>query len=258
MIIEKTIKNLLSFIYNLVPVKFLDKLISGLSQEFYRLLDYRDILLKSIVPNINMSIGSIPDFNKKYGIPNTLIGTDEEKINRIIEKVDITGFPGPAWFQDQIQKAGFPLYVHENTPTVAQELQFNDFQFSTFEQWGATSIFTNPLETPGVLIVGQPWGNSGPYPVIQYGSAGLQFGQKNLQVGGKDLAKKSPIPKNYEIQPDSATWGFYFWLSPFSDRLAVDDNELLLLTEDQFEYLKTIVISNKLVRNWCIAQVKTI
>lgn len=257
MMIEKTIKRFLDFLYLLIPVKFLDALISGIAVEFYRVIDYKDSILKSVIPNVNMSLLAIPDFNKKYGIPNTLTGTDEEKINRLIEKIDITGFPGPDWFQEQIQKAGFNLYVHENLPTAVSELQWGDFQFSDFVQWGATSRFQNPLLTLGLLIVDQPWGNSGPYPVIQYGSTGLQFGQKNLQVGGKDLSKKSPISEEYEIQSNPALWGYYFWLSPFEDRLAETEDELLLLTEEQLDYLKTLVISNKLVRNWCIAQVRT-
>lgn len=281
--IERTIKRLLKGISILIPVKHLQNLIEGFAVEFYRFIDFKDEILRSVVPNVNMSTQSISDYNKMFGIPNSLSGTNSEKIARIIEKSDITGFPGKDWLQDQVRNAGFDLYVIEQTIQSTSFRQWGDFQFAESLQLGLTERFLNPGTVPGILIVNQPYGGFGKiyetqyapgtltvytsmYGDIQYGeeqegtifeTTYTQYGTSGLQYGTPDLNQTYPRALEYTVTSLPAGWGFYFFLSPFADRLATD-LELLQISTDEYTYLRQLVISSKLVRNWCIAQVEVV
>ena len=123
--IERLYKRLLKGITILSVVKDLKLLIEGIAVEFYRVIDYKDEVLRSVVPNENMSVDSIEDYNVMLGIPNSLSGTNYEKIARIIEKNDFYGFPGKDWLEGQIRKAGYDLYVIENTVQLTNQRQWN-------------------------------------------------------------------------------------------------------------------------------------
>ena len=278
--IERLYKRLLKGITILSVVKDLKLLIEGIAVEFYRVIDYKDEVLRSVVPNENMSVDSIEDYNVMLGIPNSLSGTNSEKIARIIEKNYFYGFPGKDWLEGQIRKAGYDLYVIENTVQLTNQRQWNDFQFSESVQFGLTERFLNPVLVPGELIVNQPWGGLGRIYTTQYGPGSLdvydsmygsmqfgdyqygsvnetiimQYGTDGLQYGTPDLTQTYPRAREYELTIDPMYFGFYFFLSPFPDRTA-EVGELLELTVDQYIYLRRLVISSKLVRNYCIAQV---
>ncbi|PKL40740.1 MAG: hypothetical protein CVV44_03800 [Spirochaetae bacterium HGW-Spirochaetae-1] len=196
--------------------------LEGLAVEFGRVIEMKNRVLSVVVPNVNMDTDAIEDYNEKYGIPQYLTGTDAQKINRIIERASLVGHGGPEWLEEQIQKAGFALYVHLNLPTDEDELQLGDFQMSSTIQFGSPLTYIDPELVPGELIVGT-----------------------------------HPTGGSWIITDDAFYWGYYFFLSPFSDRLAAA-GELLELSQQQYNYLYKVITSLKYMRNRCIAQVEIV
>jgi hypothetical protein len=222
--IKKTLSRLSGKIYGFNPVVWYPVLLEGVAVEFNRLREYKNNVLSATVPSEQMTPDSIDDHNRKYGIPSTLSGTDAVKIGRIIEKAALDGYPGPDWIEEQIQKAGYLLYVHEN------------------------EILTQSIK----LVVGStPSGGSKPF-LSQLGS--FQLG--DYQIGTPDFSKINPQPFIYTRTDDPTRWGYYFTLSPFPDRMAVDSSEFLEVPENDFNYLCNLIIEISLQRNWCILQAK--
>jgi len=205
------------------------ELMSGFAVEFGRVVDYRDKVKRSIVPNPDMDPDTIDDYKIKYGESNYLGGTTEDQINRIIEKAALTGNGGPDWIQEQVQQAGFPLYMIENADR---------------------SI--DPATVQGSLIVCSPPRGEGK-ETIQFDDYGIQFDDP-VQYDSPNPKTTYPVPVKYEIGSDPKYWGYYFFLSPFPDRLATQ-SELLLLTGRDYIYLKNLIIELKHLRFRCIAQV---
>lgn len=226
-------------------------LYDGLSCEFDRVNDFRGIVKSSTVPNENMDHSTIEDNQIKYGVDDIISLTSEQKIERIIEAATRDGNGGPDWLEEQIQKAGFPLYVHLNIIVNATVPQFGTFQFGN-DQFGGTSSYTNPADVPGETVASSPNGNIGPL-FKNFGN--FQFG--NFQFGQQLENTANPRPKSFTITTDPNRWGYFFFLSPFEDRLALS-NELLGLTQENFDYLKKLVIKLKHLRNWAIVQAEVI
>jgi len=253
--IKRTLKRLSGKIYFFNPINWYPLLLEGISVEFGRVKAYKDAVYASTVPNENMDPDSIVDFNDKYGIPQTLNGTNAVKIARIIEKANLNGFPGPEWLQEQIQAAGFPLYVIENKPQEANVRQWGTFQWGTEGvQWGLEARFENPDNIPGFLCVSSPPSGAGRAYLNQYGS--FQWGTSGVQWGTLNPLALNPQPFVYLRTNDPKYWGFYFTLSPFSDRVATLESEFITVTQQELDYLCNLVIQLKMVRNWCIIQAK--
>jgi len=251
---KNTLKRLSGKIYVFNPVTYFPALLEGLSIELERVRVFKDQVLSATVPNDNMTPDSIPDYNVKYGIPNTLGGTDAQQISRIKEKASLNGFPGPDWLEDQLHMAGFNLYVHENKPLLTNTRQYGLYQYSPSVQYGLTSRFINPDIMLGELVVGSPHHGAGRLFLNMYGSS--QYGLPAM-YGSPDPNALNPQPVKYARTDDPTLWGYYFVLSPFDDRLAVDESEFLVYTQMEFNYLKNLIIELKLARNWCILQAKS-
>ncbi len=252
--IINTLKRLSGKIYIFNPILWFPLLVEGIAVEIGRIRDFKNQVLSATVPNTQMTPDSIDDHNKKYGIPSALTGTDAEKISRIIEKAALIGFPGPEWFQEQIQKAGFLLYVHENEVLIQNVRQLGTFQLSLTRQLGLTDRFIDPDLIPGILIVGSsPRGLGKPF-LSQLGT--FQLGAS--QIGVPDFSKLNPQPFIYVRTDTPILWGFYFTLSPFPDRVAIDETEFLEISQLELDYLSNLIIELKLQRNWCILQAKAV
>lgn len=90
-------------------------LMEGIQQELDRVNDFKKVVLSTVIPNADMDTDTIDDNIKKYGLDyvNFLPGvTDADRINFCIEAAALSGFSGPDWIEDQLQKAGFDFYVH--------------------------------------------------------------------------------------------------------------------------------------------------
>jgi len=228
-IIKKTMQRLSGRIFGFNPVEYYPKLLEGLAAEHGRVRQYKDKVLSAVVVNDQTDPDMLNDLNKKYGIPVTLSGTDQEKIDRIIERATPTGYPGPEWLQEQLQKAGYELYVHENTA-------------------GA-----DPAGIEGELIVGSP-----PFGIRRLAN-GWGIGRWGVaRWGAPNPPEINPRPYVYERGTDPIYWVCYFTLSPFPDRLAVDDSEFLETTAEKLDYLKRLIIELKPQSRWCILQAKAV
>lgn len=248
--IAKTIRRLnLHGIVMALPV-FGKALYEALSLELERVEDYRGKVLKSIVPNDNMDPDSIDDYENKLGIADIEIATDDERIARIIERAQMDGNGGPDWLQEQIQKAGFELYVILNTRDQSLVSQFGDFQFSDV-QFGGLITYTDPRTIDGELVASSPNGDIGG----QYDSFGdFQFGP-SIQFGTLSENTAYPRPKPFEVGSNPNTWGYAFTLSPFPGSVATDTADFLDVTEREWDYLRKTVLQLKHLRNWAIVQV---
>lgn len=225
----------------------------GIAIEVERIRQFKNVVLSAVVPNANMSPYAIDDYNIKFGIPATIPGTDAEKIARIIEKSTLNGYPGAEWLQDQIQKAGFPLYVIENEPLETSIRQYGNDQYSVSIQYGLTSRFVNPDNIPGELVVGSPPRGAGRVFLYRYGNC--QYSPDNT-YGTYDPNALNPQPFTYKRTDDPKYWGYYFALSPFPSRFAVDESEFLSYSKAEFDYLVLLIKQLKMQRNWCILQCK--
>ncbi len=235
---------------------WLAKLYAGLAPEFNRLSEYKGKVMAAAVPNENLPAEALDDLEAKYGIEHYLGLSEQERINRILERASGTGCGGPDWLQEQLQQAGFPLYVIANGKQSTAAVQYGDFQYSRAVQYGQSVSRTNPASVPGELIVSSPPIKGGwPY-LTQYGAA-RQYSPVMQQYSKvTDPAYTVPQPARFLIPYEAKYWVRFFFLSPFADRLAASEEELLSLTAEQFRYLKRLVIQIKYLRDWCIAQVK--
>ena len=251
--IKKTLIRLAGKIYIFNPVVYFPLLMEGIAVEINRVREYKNIVLSSVVPNANMSPYAIDDYNTKYGIPVSLGGTDTEKIARIMEKATLNGYPGAEWLQNQIQKAGFSLYVIENEPQTKNIRQYGMYQYKAANQYGLTSRFIDPADIDGSLVVGSTPRGAGRVYLYRYGIC--QY-STDAAYGTNDPNALNPQPVQYVRTTDQRYWGYYFTLSPFRDRVAVDSTEFLSVSQAEYNYLVLLVKQLKMQRNWCILQAK--
>ena len=261
--ISNTLKRL-SIKINLKGFLNLNYLFDGLSIEFSRLIEFKDIILNSSVPNDNMDEDTIDDYNNKYGI-QTNGCSSSDCIDRIIERASLSGNGGVDFLQEQIRKAGFDLYVIENISGPDQEIQYddNDLEYSDSIQYDIELDLIDPNEyldiDLGKLIVGSPSSGAGKLVNAQYSDNqvdGLEYNDTDLQYDDPDLDATYPRPVPYQVTTNPLYWNFVFFLSPFADRLAETEDELLSLTTEEYNYLYKLVIALKFQRNWCVAQIK--
>lgn len=251
--IKSTLIRLFAKIYIFNPVVWFPLLMEGIAIEIDRVREYKNIVLSSVVANENMSEYSIEDYNIKYGISNSIPGTNAEKIARIVEKATLNGYPGAEWLQEQIQKAGFLLYVIENEPQTKNIRQYGLYQYRNTVQYGLTSRFDDPSDILGSLIVGSTPRGAGRVFLYRYGVC--QY-SPDAQYGTNDPNALNPQPVPYVRTLVEKYWGYYFTLSPFSDRVAASESEFLELSQDEYNYLVLIIKQLKMQRNWCILQAK--
>ncbi len=226
-------------------------LYEGLSQEFGRVNDFKDIIKSSVVPNDNMSVDTLDDYEKKYNLRTDPLFSDQVRIDKIIERAARNGNGGSEWLQQQIRKAGFDLYVIENEKNTSTGAQFGDFQFGT-EQFGGLVTYTDPRNIPGEIMASSPNLTIGGQ-FVSFGD--FQFGD-GTQFGTLIEGKSYPVPMPFDIPATPNYWGYVFFISPFPDRLATEI-ELQALSDSQLATLKKIVIELKHARNWAVVQVTT-
>jgi len=253
--IKRTLIRLSGKIYIFNPITYFPFLMEGIAIEFNRIREFKNNVLSATVPNENMWVDSIEDYNNKYGIPQTLNGTNQQKINRIIEKANLNGYPGADWLQEQIQMAGFQLYVIENEPLEQNIVQYGTVQYSISQQYGLTERFVDPDNIPGDLVVGSPPRGAGRMFLFQYGTC--QYSTSSI-YGTYDPNSLNPQPFRYIRTDDQRYWGYYFTLSPFSNRVATDESEFLELNQEEYNYLVLLIKQLKMQRNWCILQAKVV
>lgn len=223
----------------------------GLSLEFERVDDFRNLVKNSVVPNKNMDISTLDDYEKKYNVRVDPLLSDDERIDKIIERAGLNSNGTATYLEQQIRQAGYDLYVIENFPEFSTGSQFGNFQFGD-EQYGGITTYRDPRPVPGEIIASSPNGNIGGQ-FISFGD--FQFGDQ-IQYGTLEPNSSYPVGKGFTIPADTRTWAYVFFISPFPDRLATEI-ELQALTTAQLQDLKKIIIQLKHVRNWAVVQVTT-
>lgn len=131
--IKRLLLRLLGKLDILHAAEWIPLLMEGVQLELDRVNDFKKVVLSTVIPNANMDLDTLDDNIKKYGLDyvNYLPGvTDEDKVNFCIEAAALSGFSGPDWIEDQLQKAGYEFYVH------------------------SIPAATDPATIPGELIVG--------------------------------------------------------------------------------------------------------
>jgi len=229
------------------------KLYDGIAVEFGRVSEYKDIVQCATVPSSNLCPEAVDDLESKYGVSSYGESTEQERIDRIVERATIFGSGGPGWLQAQIQAAGFPLYVVENVATVGVETQMgDDTQMDITTQMGTLPSRIDPSTVPGVLITSSPSKKSGGI-ISPESQIGVQMGP-SLQMGTLDSDYSYPQPASRNLPADATLWGAVFFLSPIEGRIATED-ELLYISDERIQYLKKLVMQIKYIGRWCVAQV---
>ena len=257
--IEASIERTIARLNNVSIFTFGDwarRLYAGLSKEFGRVSEYKDKVLCATVPSTNLCTEALDDLEKKYGISYLGDVTDADRVNRIVERASFFGSLGSEWLQLQIQAAGFPLYVIENTPQVQDRTQYgDDTQHNTSTQYAMMPKRIDPTTVGGILITSSP-NKRGARRVVAASQYGTQTQYSDGFYSTPDTDYSYPQPAIRQLPTNPTKWNRVFFLSPFPDRLATDD-ELLLMGNEQIRYLEKLVIQIKALRNWCIAQVYT-
>ena len=192
-----------------------------------------------------MSVDTLDDYEKKYNLRTDPLFSDNDRINKIIERASRNGNGGSEWLQKQIRQAGFDLYVIENDKNESTGAQFGSFQFGSFEQFGGIVTYTDPRNVPGEIVASSPNGTMGGQYI---GFGDFQFGSQ-VQFGTLDPTVSYPVPSGFSIPATPDYWGYVFFISPFPDRLATEI-ELQALSDSELTTLKKIVIELKHARNW--------
>lgn len=230
-------------------------LYDGMAEEFGRVSEYKEIVRCATVPSLNLCPEAIDDLESKYGISSYGDSTEQQRIDRIVERATLFGSGAAGWLQQQIQAAGFPLYVVENTPTPGIPTQMGpDTQMDITTQMATLPSRIDPSTVPGILITSSPNRKGG--GVIAPGSQiGIQMGP-NTQMGTLDEDYSYPQPALRNRPTDATLWGAVFFLSPIAGRLATED-EMLYLSDERIRYLEKLIMQIKYLGRWCIAQVAT-
>jgi hypothetical protein len=235
------------------PGPWMQKVYEGLSKEFERFNTFKNLVLCATVPSSGLCTEALDDLESKYGISYLGDVADQERIDRIIERASLYGAGGKDWLEQQIQAAGFPLYVIENTPTVAFETQYgDDTQHQISTQYAIMPDKIDPGSVAGILITSSAnrRGARRVVPESQYGTG--QYGEPEYST--PDFTYAYPQPGQRQIPTDATLWGRVFFLSPFSDRVAAP-SEMLLMGNEKIRYLIKLVTQIKYLSRWCIAQV---
>lgn len=134
----------------------LDKLFKGLAKSDERAIQAAKSVLDSVLPdNDNFTEEDATINEKRYGLINSTATLEERKLallRKIAHPGDIRPRQHYLYIQDQLQAAGFDVYVHENlfsygdgtyasyTPeeigVLFQEIQHGDFQHGDFQHGG--------------------------------------------------------------------------------------------------------------------------
>jgi hypothetical protein len=199
----------------------------------------------------NIPVDALPDWETFLGLPFNSLLTDAERNERILGKLTAVGGQGPDYIQDQMQAAGFPVYVYENNPSMgAREfitllgdtgIQMNDYQLGDFTDR------INPATLGGILLANPPvWLNIKDY-------LGSSLGDTNIQMNDYELGEFSQtliFEDEYSIPADSTTFVFFWFLAgPGGIYDFVD------IPADREEDFKSLVYQLKPAHTWCIAQV---
>ncbi len=229
-------------------------LMDGLSVEFNRFDEFRQKISSAVVASDNLPDEVLDDYEIKYGISYINDSTNDERRARIIERASENGNCGPDWLQTQIQKAGFDLYVIVNEDDVSISSQFGtEFQFDD-TQFGNLVTYSDPRNYPGEIVASSPVSASGGL----YDNFGDEYQFDDIQFGTIVDGSGYPRPNTWAFPSDTDRWAYVFFLSPVDGEIVEDEADLMELSEEEWMYLRRLIMKLKMTRNWALAQITVV
>lgn len=212
--------------------------------EFY--VDVRD---SGIPPNIPSD--ALDDWETFLGLLTNSNLTDAERNERALGKLTAVGGQGPDYIQDQLQAAGFPVFVYENNPiagartyiTLSNDtgIESNDFLSGDFTDR------LNPVTVPRDLLANPPiWENEKDYIGCQSNDTNVE---SNDFLSG-EFTETLLIEFEYQISADSATFIFYWFIAGAGGIFDTVD-----LPADRQTDFESLVYQLKPAHTWVIANV---
>ena len=210
---------------------------------------YVDVRDSGLPPNVPSD--ALDDWETFLGLMANSNLTDTERNERALGKLTAVGGQGPDYIQDQLQAAGFPIFVYENNPaTGAREyitllgdtgIQMNDFQLGDFTDR------INPASLTGFLLANPPiWENEKDYLGSQLGDTNVEM--NDFQLG--EFTETLLIEFEYQIPADSATFIFFWFLAGPGGIFDFVD-----IPADRQNDFESLVFQLKPAHTWVIAQV---
>ena len=210
---------------------------------------YVDVRDSGLPPNVPSD--ALDDWETFLGLLANSNLTDAERNERALGKLTAVGGQGLDYIQDQLQAAGFPIFVYENNPAAgAREyitllgdtgIQMDDFQLGDFTDR------INPASLAGILLAGPPIY----FNEIDY--IGSMLNDTNVEMNDFQLGQfTTSLIKEFEyvIPADSATFIFFWFLAGPGGIFDFVD-----IPADREEDFKSLVFQLKPAHTWVIAQV---
>lgn len=213
---------------------------------------YIDVRDSGIPPNVPSD--ALDDWETFLGLLTNTNLTDAERNERALGKLTAVGGQGPDYIQDQLQAAGFPVFVYENNPisgartyiTLSGDtgIESNDFLSGDFTDR------LNPETVPGDLLANPPiWKTEKDY-------IGCQSNDTNVESGdflSGEFTETLLIEFEYQISAISATFIFYWFIAGSGGIFDTVD-----LPADRQTDFESLVFQLKPAHTWVIANVNYI
>ena len=210
---------------------------------------YVDVRDSGLPPNIPSD--ALDDWETFLGLLANSNLTDAERNERALGKLTAVGGQGPDYIQDQLQAAGFPVFVYENNPTAGARtyitlsndtgIESNDFLSGDFTDR------LNPNAVPGDLLANPPiWENEKDYIGCQSNDINIE---SNDFLSG-EFTETLLIEFEYQISADSATFIFYWFIAGPGGIFDTID-----LPADRQNDFESLVYQLKPAHTWVIANV---
>lgn len=202
----RTIKALLpnGAAWRIVVDKMLRRFFEGLAESPEETKDYADEILLDAFPSTTRQL---PEWERQFGIPSR--GAEATRRSNVAVEWAATGGQSPRYIQDQLQAAGFDLYVHEwpVDPDANPRVPHDPRDYTNPPLIGIFQCFDGPgapecFDGPGAPYCNDFLTNDPGYLV------------------NKDLTPRPPPP----IPADPATWPFFIYIGAetFPNRAEVD------------------------------------
>ena len=213
---------------------------------------YIDVRKSGIPPNV--PVDALDDWDTFLGLPANSNLTDSERNERALGKLTAVGGQGPDYIQDQLQAAGFPVFVYENDPAAgAREyitllgdtgIEMNDFQLGDFTDR------INPASLTGFLLANPPiYFNEIDYLKSMLNDTNIEMDDFQLGDFTTSLIKEF----EYVIPTNSATFIFFWFLAgPGGIYDFVD------IPADRQTDFESLVYQLKPAHTWVIAQINLV
>jgi hypothetical protein len=239
----------------------LDQFLDGMGQNEERIRQFLAQLADIRNPDLTILLS---DLEKEYGIPTNLNISEADRRAQLAAVMYARRANGSRDFlQDQLQRAGFPLFVYDNAPAVDPDpLFFGLAQIycgDTLAQCGEPLAQCASFD--GELIVNGDSGETVIDYIVQCGETLAQCGEPTALVG--NYSGVSVIPYEYEI-PSGVTeqverwWDMIFFVGGAVTRGGsgeITSIEFVDIPIQNRKTLKRLILQYKPLHSWALIAV---